>query len=65
MPTCMQKGPITKPLSGKRKFNPFYPEIGTQFTYFWMKILNKDTKILYNSVNYEDGWREKEKNVKN
>ena len=30
-----------------------------------MEILIKDMKILYNSVNYEDGWRKREKNVKN
>ena len=29
-----------------------------------MEILNQDMKTLYNSVNYEDGWRKKEKNLR-
>ena len=29
-----------------------------------MEILNQDMKTLYNSVNYEDEWRKKEKNLR-
>ena len=28
-----------------------------------MEILIQDMKMLYNSVNYEDGWGKREKNV--
>ena len=30
-----------------------------------MEILIQDMKMLYNSVNYEDGWGKREKNMKN